>query len=438
MTVTSRKDGSTRGTTWQRKVVWECSGFIVARLTDQCQKRFGGVTTYFGFCPSQLTPLTWRTLMAVQVLEEFHGFSIGVHEIMYSYYFAPLVNKAESYHLRSRDGAPLVEEPSRGIRGNYSFVDGWNNRYIFLKVREPFGYPTFWRPVISFIGEAVAKLAMGIPRRFRCVNFLVSREALRHSRVWWSAARLSVSSIYDEHQKAKTRKMRPFYTPPPRLVMVASSVTGFSSTPPTGAGYGGPPGSIDSASKGVSQMGAHEGMAREKGGAFESLRGALAILIPVRRDRSATGRIYPGCFLEDPGSGSNLSVALELGNVVRTRKSFSEPNPEVGLITWRSCKDPKVVWEPGGSSLDPEIVFGPGGHAGTRRSCGNPNVMREPGGSSLDPEIVFGPGDPEIVFGPGGHAGTEGSSLDPEIVFGPEVLVGTRNVLFCTDRTPPS
>ena len=62
----------------------------------------GKVSSFFGLCPSQLTPLTWRTLMAIQVLGELHGFSVGVLEILYSYYFAPLVNKAGFYHLRSR------------------------------------------------------------------------------------------------------------------------------------------------------------------------------------------------------------------------------------------------------------------------------------------------------------------------------------------------
>ena len=80
--------------------------------------------------------------MAIQVLGELHGFSIGVHEILYSYYFAPLMNKAGFYHLRSRDGTPLVEEPSRGIRGNYPFGDGWNSRYVFVKIQEAVGYPT--------------------------------------------------------------------------------------------------------------------------------------------------------------------------------------------------------------------------------------------------------------------------------------------------------
>ena len=35
------------------------------------------VSSFFSFCPSQLTPLTWRTLMAIQVLGELQGISIG-------------------------------------------------------------------------------------------------------------------------------------------------------------------------------------------------------------------------------------------------------------------------------------------------------------------------------------------------------------------------
>ena len=85
-----------------------------------------------------------------QVLGELHGFSIGVHEILYSYYFAPSADKDEFYHLRSRDGAPLVEEPSRGVRGSHPFGDGWNSRYVFVKIQEPVGYPTSWRTVGKF------------------------------------------------------------------------------------------------------------------------------------------------------------------------------------------------------------------------------------------------------------------------------------------------
>ncbi|KAF3568010.1 hypothetical protein DY000_02015689 [Brassica cretica] len=192
------------------------------------------VPYFFGFCPSQLTPLTWRTLMAIQVLGELHGFSIGVDEILYSYNFAHLANKDGFYHLRSRDGAPLVEEPSRGVRGNHPFGDGWNSRNAFVKIQEPVGYLASWRTVdvsrpVSFAGKAVAKLIMGIPRRFRWVTFLVCREGLHHNRVWGNVARSPVSVVYDEYQKVKARKRRLSYTPAPRLARAALSAGGLSS-----------------------------------------------------------------------------------------------------------------------------------------------------------------------------------------------------------------
>ncbi|KAL0789770.1 hypothetical protein Bca101_006016 [Brassica carinata] len=135
---------------------------------------------------------------------------------------------------RAPDGG-AIEEPSRGVRGNYPFRDGWSNRYVFVKMQEPVGYPTSWRTVdgshpVSCAGEAVAKLIMGVPRRFRWVTFLVRKEALRHSRVWGNVVKLPISAIYDEHQKVKTKKRRPLYTPPPRLARAASLVNGSSST----------------------------------------------------------------------------------------------------------------------------------------------------------------------------------------------------------------
>ncbi|CAF1930010.1 unnamed protein product, partial [Brassica oleracea] len=55
---------------------------------------------------------------------------------------------------------------------------------------------------------------MGVPRRFQWVTFLVSREALRHSRIW-------------------ARKRHPSYTPPPRLERASLSANGPSSTSST-------------------------------------------------------------------------------------------------------------------------------------------------------------------------------------------------------------
>ncbi|KAF3508191.1 hypothetical protein F2Q69_00005764 [Brassica cretica] len=91
--------------------------------------------------------LTSRSIQIVLVLGEPHGFSTGVHEILYSYYFTPLANKNGFYNLQSSDGAPLVKEPSRGVRCNHPFGYGWNSRYVFVKIQEPVGYPTSWRTV---------------------------------------------------------------------------------------------------------------------------------------------------------------------------------------------------------------------------------------------------------------------------------------------------
>ena len=66
--------------------------------------------------------------------------------------------------------------------------------------------PSFWGPdpdilalalsdvslPVPFAREGVAKLVMGIPRWFRWVTFLVSREAMRHSRVWGSRPFFSI------------------------------------------------------------------------------------------------------------------------------------------------------------------------------------------------------------------------------------------------------
>ncbi|KAF3585889.1 hypothetical protein F2Q69_00030632 [Brassica cretica] len=196
------------------------------------------VSSFFCFCPSQITPPTWRTLMAIQVLGEFHGFVVGVHEILYSYYFAPLVSKPGFYHLRSRDGTPLVDDPSRGIKGNYPFGDDWDTRYLFLKIPGSSPYPSFWRTVdvarpMSFIGEVLTKLVLGVPQRFRWVNFLMSKEALRHSRVWGEIPFFSffLLQFFLLIFRAVFLQgtLRGF-----RLVRAASSVSGPSFVPPAG------------------------------------------------------------------------------------------------------------------------------------------------------------------------------------------------------------
>uniref|UniRef100_M4F6Q2 Uncharacterized protein n=1 Tax=Brassica campestris TaxID=3711 RepID=M4F6Q2_BRACM len=143
----------------------------------------------FGFAPLQLTPLSWRTLIAIRVLGEFHGIPFGVSEVLYSYYFTPLIGKKGFYHIQSRDGRPLVDEPSRGAGGIYPFGDLWDMRYVIMKMNGACGYPLFWRSV-------------------------------------GSALRLPISAAYDDYHKAKTWRMHPH---PPSIPSIDSMVDSSSS-----------------------------------------------------------------------------------------------------------------------------------------------------------------------------------------------------------------
>ncbi|KAF3498974.1 hypothetical protein DY000_02052562 [Brassica cretica] len=112
------------------------------------------------------------------------------------------------YHLRSRDGAPLVEEPSRGVRGNHPFGDGWNSRCVspgFLR----------WRSS----GEAYNGNSSAIPLGDLSGN----------------VTRSPASVVFDEYQKVKARKRRLSYTLPPKLARAALSAGGPSSISSTSA-----------------------------------------------------------------------------------------------------------------------------------------------------------------------------------------------------------
>ncbi|KAF2554072.1 hypothetical protein F2Q68_00034531 [Brassica cretica] len=358
--------------------------------------------------------------MAIQVLGKLHGFSVGVHEILYSYYFAPLINKAGFYHLRSRDGSPLVEEPSRGVRGNYPYGDGWNSRYVFLKFQEPVGYPTSWRTIdvsrpVSFAGEALAKLLMGVPRRFRLVTFLVNREALRHSRVWGNVSRSPVSVVYDEYQKTKTRKRRPSYTPPPRLARATLSANGLSSTSSKSAevvpnrdllvdAHRRLIGEVFLLCSQMKDMVARRDLLIQQVKAsarWELMKEWLEkrvehwnplLVAPFGFMNNDASYSYPLLVASHASDSSVLHIlrgCLSAYSPVEIRRLHWDP----GIYIWtlRSHGNPEVlsdaVWEPGG--LDSKIFDW------------NPEVLEvEPEGSSSDPE-TFGR-NPEAIGEPGG------------------------------------
>ncbi|KAG5407919.1 hypothetical protein IGI04_014038 [Brassica rapa subsp. trilocularis] len=121
-------------------------------------------------------------LLGAEVLGELHGLETGIHEVLYSYRFAPWRIVPEFYHLQPRDGAPLVEKPRRGIGVILlSKIVGVVDTYVS-------------RPV-SFLGEVVAKKMLMIPRRFCGVHFLMSKEVVRHSFLWGKPLLLNPFSV---------------------------------------------------------------------------------------------------------------------------------------------------------------------------------------------------------------------------------------------------
>ncbi|KAL0759136.1 hypothetical protein Bca101_075286 [Brassica carinata] len=185
------------------------------------------------------------------VLGELHGLETIIHEVLYSYRFAPWRIVPGFYHLQPRDGAPLVEEPRRGIRSNSSFKNNWSGLYVFMKIQEPFHYPTFWRTVgesrfLHLFPLVVDLLILGFV--FRCISSGIfswgsggEEDVDDSSALSWGAlfdeqggniTRLPASVLYDENQQAGTRRGRPFYAPPPRLTNMAPFGMGSGPFPP--------------------------------------------------------------------------------------------------------------------------------------------------------------------------------------------------------------
>uniref|UniRef100_M4FAS1 Uncharacterized protein n=1 Tax=Brassica campestris TaxID=3711 RepID=M4FAS1_BRACM len=194
--------------------------YLVAGFRGIVPSLVAEVSSFLGFCPSQLTPLSWKILMSIQVLGELHGPETGIHEVLYSYRFAPWRIVPGFYHLQPRDGAPVVEEPRRGIQSHSSFKNNWSGRYMFMKIQELFHYPTFCRTVdvsrpVSFLGEVMAKKMLMNLGAF--VGLKVDKpssviEQLPHMHAFWSLrsnrARAKAGSLRSDRAQAKPRSLR--------------------------------------------------------------------------------------------------------------------------------------------------------------------------------------------------------------------------------------
>ncbi|KAF3572077.1 hypothetical protein F2Q69_00059615 [Brassica cretica] len=85
--------------------------------------------------------------------------------------------------------------------------------------------------------------------------------------------------------------------------------------------------------------------------------------------------------------------------------------------------------------VHPSVVLEPGGQLVTQRSCKDPKVVWEPEGSSIDHEIVLGPGDLEIVFG---TRRLYGNPKRPYSAFLGKTTTGTcSDLAFCPSEAGP-
>ncbi|KAG2330159.1 hypothetical protein Bca52824_001339 [Brassica carinata] len=207
--------------------------YLVAGFRGIIPPLVAEISSFLGLCPSQLTPLSWKILMSIQVLGELHGLDIGVHEVLYSYRFVPLKVTHGFYYLQPRDGAPLVEEPRRCIRSTSSFENNWSGRYVFMKIQEPIHYPTFWRTVADplIVGFAFRCVSSGVLSwRSGCEEDIDDSSSFPRNTLFdeqgSNAVRLPATVLYDEYQQPEARRRRPPYAPPPRLARMVSSVVG--------------------------------------------------------------------------------------------------------------------------------------------------------------------------------------------------------------------
>ncbi|KAF3538104.1 hypothetical protein F2Q69_00021325 [Brassica cretica] len=112
---------------------------IIAELCD-----------YFRISPSQLNPLAWRILIAIQNLEDVKCLPLGVNKVLYAYHLAPISGGEVHFHLRPCSGLPIVEELSKNDPGtHHALSEGESN---VLRTRT---LPLERRQVVYFLSSKV-------------------------------------------------------------------------------------------------------------------------------------------------------------------------------------------------------------------------------------------------------------------------------------------
>ena len=181
--------------------------FFDSGLRRMIPDLIAGLCNLFEISPSQLNPLSWRILIAIQNLGDLEYISLGINEVIFAYHLAPLNGGEGRFHLRPRSGLLIVEELPKSDRKGPVLNKKWQERYAFMVFP---GSSHRW----NFIGRSRLILLLSrtfdlvcscsaagthpapsegeksvlrarqLPAYRRQVHFLISETRLRRSSLW--------------------------------------------------------------------------------------------------------------------------------------------------------------------------------------------------------------------------------------------------------------
>ncbi|KAL0716220.1 hypothetical protein Bca4012_065542 [Brassica carinata] len=99
-------------------------GDVPSLIADLC--------SFFRISASQLNPLAWRILIAIQSLSNEEDLPLGVDEVLFVYHLAPINGGEGRSHLRPCNGLPIVEELPKSDRKGLAFSKKWQERFVFM------------------------------------------------------------------------------------------------------------------------------------------------------------------------------------------------------------------------------------------------------------------------------------------------------------------
>ncbi|KAF2579668.1 hypothetical protein F2Q68_00005164 [Brassica cretica] len=118
-------------------------GFFESDFRDRVPSFVAKVSEALGISPGQLTPPSWRALIAMQNLGDLEGLIIGVAEVLYSYSISPLNGGEGIYHLHPRNRELPVQQISKNERKRHPVFDSrWTEKIAFMRLP---GLSPVWR-----------------------------------------------------------------------------------------------------------------------------------------------------------------------------------------------------------------------------------------------------------------------------------------------------